>query len=135
VAFGAVTVALKAPSDRVRRWTEERVDRIVARVVRDVQVFAVTNAVMFLLAFLMASAETPARAVTIIAGALVAGATAGTWLYLFAQSWLHTVLFSDYVGAAYVGWVALIVAAELDVLLNRARVTNAVLGGIAAVLP
>jgi hypothetical protein len=73
--------------------------------------------------------------VKLISGALIVGATAGTLLYVFGQSWLQTILFSQYAGGAYVVWVALIVAAELDVLFNRGRVVGSLLGGIASFEP
>jgi hypothetical protein len=113
--------------ERAKQWAQQRFEGMVERLLRDVRLFALTNALMFLLAFLMASAEPLSRPVKIVSGALIGGATAGTLLYLFGQNWLHTLLFSDYFGWAYVAWVASIVAAELDILLNRARVMGSLL--------
>jgi hypothetical protein len=113
--------------DRARAWAQQRFDGLVERLLRDVRLFALTNALMFLLAFLMASAEPLSRAVKIVSGALIGGATAGTLLYVFGQDWLQTLLFSTFFGWVYVVWVALIVAVELDILLNRARVLGSLL--------
>jgi hypothetical protein len=115
--------------DRVKRWAQGRFDALVDRFLRDVRIFALTNALMFLLAFLVLAADPPPRVALIVSGALIAGAAAGTALYLFAQDWLQTFIFSDYLGATYAIWVALIVAAELDVLLNRARLLGSLVGG------
>lgn len=116
--------------DRVRDWAQGRFTEMIDRVLRDVRIFALTNALMFLLAFLAASADPAPRALTIIAAALVVGAAIGTGLYVFGQDWLYTILFADYVGAAYVVWVVLIVAAELDLLLNRGRIIGALVEGV-----
>jgi hypothetical protein len=122
---------LEAGLDRVKEWAQGRFDELIDRILRDVRIFALTNSLMFALAFLAASVERPSRALLVIAGALSIGAAAGTGLYLFAQDWLHIILFADYVGWIYVVWVALIVAAELDLLLNRGRVVGGLLGGVA----
>jgi len=125
---------LEGGIDRLRRWAQGRFDELIDRLLRDVRIFALTNAVMFLLAFLMASADPLPRAVRLISGALMAGAAAGTLLYVFGQNWLQIFIFSDYAGFAYVAWVALIVGAELDVLFNRGRVTQTLLHAVQAVL-
>jgi hypothetical protein len=117
--------------ERVEEWAQGRYFGLVAAILRDLAIVTGTNALMFLLAFLAAwRAQAAPRVLALIAGALILAATAATALYLFAQDWLQTLLFADYVGTAYLAWVALIVAAELDLLLNRARVARALLGGV-----
>ena len=58
---------------------------------------------------------------------------------MFAQNWLQTLIFSDYVGTTYIVWVGLIVGVELDLLLNRGRLVAAfvssVAGAISAISP
>ena len=56
----------------------------------------------------------------VLAGAVVITTT----LYLFNQNWLHTVLFSQYVGLGYVAYLGLAVAFLADIVFNRARVTT-----------
>ena len=57
---------------------------------------------------------------------LGAGGLVG-YLYLFHQNWLHTILFSDYVGFGYFIYLALAVALLADIVFNRARVTTRLL--------
>jgi hypothetical protein len=115
---------------RVRDRVQARFDTMIDRLLRDVRIFAGTNALMFLLAFLAASSDPAPRALTVISGALIASATLGTALYLFAQNWLTTLLFGDYLGWGYLVFVVVIVAAELDLLLNRGRLLAALGEGI-----
>src|SRR5205814_6041666 len=54
---------LESGLERVRRWTQGRFDELIDRILRDVRVFALTNTLMFLLAFLaVSSSERPPRA-------------------------------------------------------------------------
>lgn len=45
-------------------------------------------------------------------------------LYLFNQNWLHTIVFGQYVGWLYAGYLAGAAVLLTDVLLNRARVST-----------
>jgi hypothetical protein len=75
---------------------------------------------MFLLAFIGAySAKAPPRVLTIVSAALSAAAVVGTVLYVFAQNWLQTLIFSDYVGSPYIVWVGLIAVLKVEDLQGR----------------
>jgi hypothetical protein len=51
---------------------------------------------------------------------LLGAAGLAGYLYLFNQDWLHTIIFSEYVGLGYFVYLALAVALLTDVLFNRA---------------
>jgi hypothetical protein len=124
--------------DRLHQWAQGRYDQLVGEILYDLRIFAGTNTLMFLLAFIGAYfAKAPPPVLTIVSAALVAAAVAGTVLYLFAQNWLQTLIFSDYVGTTYIVWVGLILGVGLDLLLNRARLVdafvNAVGGAVSAI--
>ena len=55
-------------------------------------------------------------------------------LYLFNQDWLHTILYNDYVGLSYVGYLALVTAFFGDVVFNRARITTEIFNGLSQVV-
>ena len=59
---------------------------------------------------------------------LAAGVTA--YLYLFNQNWLHTVVFSDYVGWAYFAYLGVAAGLLGDVVLNRGRIVGNVLSSV-----
>lgn len=70
-----------------------------------------------------------------VAGALIApavllflGTAIAGGFYLFNQDWLATIIFHDWTGFAYLGWVAFLTLLLADVFLNRARVTLRMLG-------
>jgi hypothetical protein len=91
---------------------------------REFRIFTGTNAIVFglLLIATMVKRQAglhllPSAFVLLLAAAITA------YLYLYNQNWLHTLVFSDFVGFAYVGYLAGVFALLCDILFNRARVT------------
>jgi len=102
-----------------------------AQLLREFRIFTASNAV----AFGMLGAVTLVRRkaglqLMLPAAALVGGVVVTAGLYLFAQDWLHTILFNDYVGLAYVAWLGVVVLLLADVLGNRARVSTRVVNWV-----
>jgi hypothetical protein len=50
--------------------------------------------------------------------------------YVFEQNWLLIVIYSDYLGFAYLGYLSVVFLLLCDFVLNRARVTLAILNGM-----
>jgi hypothetical protein len=58
-------------------------------------------------------------AIVLVGAVIVTGG-----LYLFNQNWLHTVVFGQYVGLAYIVYLASAALLLADIVFNRARVTT-----------
>jgi hypothetical protein len=92
---------------------------------RELRILTASNAVAFAVLglvtyFRQRAALQLALPAVVLAGAVVATTT----LYLFNQNWLHTVLYSQYVGLGYVAYLGLVAALLADIVFNRARVTT-----------
>jgi hypothetical protein len=46
------------------------------------------------------------------------------FFYVFKQDWLHTIIFSNYVGLGYFAYLSLAIALIADIAFNRARLTT-----------
>jgi len=127
--------AQRAESDRLSSLTQVR-ERLVGLIesayasvasslVREFRIFTASNAVAFaLLGFITlirsgATLQLVLTAVVLIGAVMVTGS-----LYLFNQNWLHTIVFSQYVGLAYALYLVGVALLLADVALNRARVTT-----------
>lgn len=90
---------------------------------RELRIVCVCNAAMFGLLGLLAWRR-PAATLQLLlpAGVLLAAVGLTGTLYLVEQDWLHTLVFGDYVGWGYLGYLALAMALLSDVAFNRARV-------------
>jgi hypothetical protein len=109
------------------------------QVIREFRIFTGTNALVF--AFLLIAVWVKRRAgVHLLPAAFVLLATAAVtaFVYLFNQDWLHTLLFNDFVGFAYVGYLAGAFALLCDIIFNQARITaeamNIVLSAVGSAL-
>jgi hypothetical protein len=95
---------------------------------REFRIFTGANALVFL--FLALAAALRKRAglqLALPTMVLLAAAGLVGYLYLFHQNWLHTVLFSDYVGFGYFIYLGLAIALLTDIVFNRARLTTRLL--------
>jgi len=95
---------------------------------REFRIFTGANAFVFML-LVLASALRKRAGLQLALPTIVLLGAAGLvgYLYLFNQDWLHTIIFSEYVGLGYFVYLALAVALLTDILFNRARLTTRVL--------
>ena len=122
--------SLAQARDRLLGQIELAYASVTANLMREFRIFTASNAAAFALLALVtyyrrAAALQLALPAVVLVGAV--GITAG--LYLFNQNWLHTVLYSQYVGLAYVAYLGAAAALLADVLFNRARVSTRLVNG------
>lgn len=99
-----------------------------SQLTREVRIFTGSNALVFALLIVSVLVK-PKAGLHLLPSAVVllVAASATGYLYLFNQNWLHTIVFNDYVGFAYLGYLGVAFAFLSDILFNRARVTTEVL--------
>lgn len=110
---------------------------------REVRIVSTANAVAFALLGLIAFTRRGAAIQLLVPAFVLTGAVALTaGMYVFYQNWLHTLVYSDYVGFGYVAYLAVVAGFLADVFLNRSRITtrlvNALLnlvGSVVQVVP
>jgi hypothetical protein len=95
---------------------------------RELRIVCISNALVFGLLGWLAWRRTRAAVQLLLPAAVLLTAAGVTGaLYLFEQDWLHTLVFGDYVGWAYLGYLGLAMALLSDVAFNRARVITRLL--------
>lgn len=98
---------------------------------REFRIFTGTNAVVFALLLVAVLLKRQAGLHLLpSAVVLLLAATVTAYLYLFNQNWLHTLVFSDFVGLAYIAYLGGAFALLCDIIFNRARVTAEVLNAL-----
>ena len=99
------------------------------KLTREFRIFTGTNAAVFALLGLAAYVKRGAG-IHLLPPAiiLVIAAAINAYLYVFGQDWLHTIIFNQYVGFAYVGYMAIVFGFLCDILFNRGRVTTELIG-------
>jgi len=113
-----------AAQERLTTLIRSKYMETAVQLTREFRIFTGTNALVFA-ALLVAVFVKRQANWQLLPSALVllVAASATAYLYLFNQNWLHTLLFNDYVGFAYLGYLGGVFALLCDIVFNRARVT------------
>ena len=105
---------------------------VSAKLLLEFRIFTTTNAFVFGALALAVPLKPAARGILLPAAivlALSAGMTA--YVYLFHQNWIHTILFGEYIGLAYVAYLGFVFLCLSDIVFNRGRVTASCLSAVA----
>ncbi len=116
---------LQIANDEIIRFIQFRYMSVTVELKRDIRIFSSANAAVFLLLLLVTVAKPRALAHLFVPGVLLAAsAMFCSYFYLFEQDWFLTIIYSDYLGYGYLGWLALAFAFLCDIVLNKARLTT-----------
>jgi len=116
---------LQSANDKIFGTIQSGYLGVVADLKRDIRIFTSSNIAIFALLLLATFLKPNARAHLIIPAALLTASTLiCSYFYVFEQNWLMTIIHSDYVGYAYLGYLAVVSFFLADIIFNRARVTT-----------
>jgi hypothetical protein len=112
---------------RLEGLIESAYQSVSSHLLREFRIFTAANSAAFaLLAMVTWLRRGAALQILLPAAVLVCAVLLTGGLYLFKQDWLHTLLYSDYVGWTYFGYLAAAALLLADVVFNRARLTTRV---------
>lgn len=121
--------------ERLTALVESAYAAVSRQLLREFRIFTASNAMAFGLLALTAWRRRAANLQLLVPAIVIVGAVAVTGgLYLFAQDWLHTIVFGDYLGLGYAAWLAAVALLLADILLNRARVSTRLFNAAANVV-
>ena len=96
---------------------------ITSNLIRDVRIFSGSNTILFFLMLMMITLSNKyGQALLVPCSLLLMGTLIGTGIYLLGQDWLNVILFNDYMGYGYLGYVGVITALLGDILFNSGKV-------------
>lgn len=117
--------------ERLTGLIESTYASVTQNLMREFRIFTVSNAMAFILLGLIAIVRRGAALQLIVPAVVLTGAVALTSsLYLFGQNWLHTIVFGEYVGLAYIVYLAAVALLLADLLFNRARVSTRIVNTV-----
>ena len=100
----------------------------ISELLSDIRIFSGLNALLFLfVALILSSKSFLLKPLALPAGLLFIATVIGIGLYVLGQNWFYTVIFNDYVGYGYLGYVGMIFALLVDIAFNEGSVTLSVL--------
>lgn len=123
--------SLDEMNSRLADFVQEKYLRVVGELKRDVRIFSAVNAAACLLLLVLSFARPRAINHLLFPGVLLALAvTVSSYCYVFEQNWFFTLVYSDYFGFAYLGFLGVIFGLLLDIFINRGRVTTQLGNGV-----
>jgi len=124
-------VSLQAANNKLNDFMRTKYMEVVTELKRDVRIFTGSNALIFLL-LLIVSFIKP-KAVTHLylpAILLVVSTLICSYFYIFEQNWILTIIYNDYMGYAYLGYIGLLFSILSDIAFNKARITTFIMNRI-----
>jgi hypothetical protein len=125
------TIELSRLNERLALLIRTKYMEVAESLTREFRIFSGANALVFALLGITVAVRKRAR-LQLALPALVllgAGGLIG-YLYIFNQNWLHSVVFGEYVGLAYFGYLGVAVTFLADITFNKARVTTELLNAV-----
>lgn len=123
--------SLEALNEKLQDFLKTKYMELVNRVVADFRIFTACNLAVFMLLLSVSFLKPQAVVLLFFPAALLTAATViCSYFYLFEQNWFFTLLYNDFVGISYLGYVVGVFLFLCDIALNRGRVTARILNGI-----
>ena len=127
--------ALNIGLEKLRAIVEHRYHDTLSELRRDILIFLSVNLIVMASALMLALFRgTAARHLLPIAGLLTVSTLIAACWYVFGRTWLWAIIYSDYVGWAYLGILGVLFIFLADIALNRARATSEVLNAVSQLI-
>ena len=120
--------SLEAARSKLVDFSHVKYMEIVRKLTLDVRIFLAANSIIFIFLFAASFLQPGAAKQLLLPGGLMIISTGiCSYFYVFQQNWFYTIIYNDYTGFAYIGYLLLVFAILSDIVFNRARVTTAIL--------
>lgn len=101
---------------------------IVQKLTLDVRIFLGVNAFIFIFMFLVSFLRPQAIKHLFLPGGLMLISTIiCSYFYLFEQNWFYTIIYNNYTGFSYIGYLAFVFGILCDIVFNKGRITTEVI--------
>lgn len=127
-SFVLEKLSLKESIKKVESFTKSKYMQLVHDLKKEIRIFSIINASVFLLLFIASFVKPKAFKHLVLPAILLLIATIiCVYCYVFQQNWFLTIIYSDYLGFWYAGYLSIVFFLLVDILLNRARVTSKII--------
>lgn len=110
-------------NERLESLIRAKYMQVAESLTREFRIFTGANTIVFALLGLTVLLRKNANLHLVLPAMVLLGAASVVgYLYLFNQNWLHTIIFSDYVGWGYFAYLGVATALLVDIAYNKARI-------------
>jgi len=124
-------VSFQTANDKLLGFMKMKYMEVATELKRDIRIFTGSNTLVFLFLLLISFLKPKAVTHLFLPGVLLLTATlVCSFFYIFEQNWLFTIIYNNYLGFAYLGYVGVVFLFLCDIVFNRARITTEIINGI-----
>lgn len=128
-------VSLKAANEKLIAFMKTKYMEVVNNLKIDLRIFTGSNTIIFLFLLLLSFLKPNATFHLLIPGVLLFISTiACSYFYLFEQNWFFTLIYNDFIGYGYLGYVGTLFLFLCDIAFNKGRVTVEIINTILEVV-
>lgn len=124
-------ISLEKAKAKLIDFSHKKYMEIVKNLTLDIRIFLGVNSVVFIFLFLASFLRPKAISHLFLPGGLLLASTAiCSYFYIFEQNWFYTIIYNDYTGFAFIGYLAIVFAFLCDIVFNKARITTEIINGL-----
>ena len=129
--FESNIAVLQAANDKIVRFVQASYMEVVENLKRDVRIFTGSNALVFVALVLISFLKPQAITHLFLPGMLLVLSTVVcSYFYIFEQNWLLTLIYNDFLGFMYAGYLAIVFGFLCDVVFNRGRISTQIINAL-----
>jgi hypothetical protein len=122
-------------NERLSGLVESKYVEVTASLMRELRIFSAANAVGFAALLLLLLSKPKAKYQLLLPAAVLLGSVfLAAYFYLFGQNWLHTLIFSEYVGYGYFAYLSVALVFFFDIAFCKCTITTNVFNLLAAIV-
>ncbi len=123
--------SLQEANRKIRDFIGVKYMEVATALQRDIRIFTGSNTLVFVTLLLVSFLKPRAISHLFLPSALLLTSTLiCSFFYVFEQNWLLTIIYDDYLGFAYLGYLGVVFLFLCDIVLNYARITSAIINAI-----
>lgn len=124
-------VSLEKAKEKLIDFGHMKYMEIVRKLTLDVRIFLGANAAIFVFLFVVSFLKPQAIQHLFLPGVLMLISTViCSYFYLFEQNWFYTVIYNEYTGYGFLGYLLFVFGILSDIAFNKARITTEILNGM-----
>jgi hypothetical protein len=109
-------------------FTQNKYMEIVDKLTLDVRIFVGANGIVFLFLMLVSFLKPSAIKHLFLPSVLMLISTVlCSYFYIFEQNWFYTIIYNNYTGFAYVGYLTFVFSVLCDIVFNKAKMTTEII--------
>lgn len=123
--------SLEIVNSKIQNFMKIKYMEVATELKRDVRIFTGSNLAIFFLLIIISFLKPAAMVHLFLPGVLLMTSTLiCSFFYIFEQNWLITIIYSDYLGYGYLGYVGVLFLFLCDIVFNSARITSFIINTI-----